>query len=345
MSNYLFHVSQLLLPQPDFDRAVKLLEIKLAMKNMNSVDSLGSNRLTINVMKNGRSPSIGNLSPVASPVVVPSATISRFSGVATAPGGGGGSQDGGSNFVLSLAAAVAGAMLNKIEESEDGSEEVEAAPEENLDDGRVRTPPIMRRLNARLTSGSYSSLPVKPALTRSGSVSSSMSKDANPLAGGASSSGGYSAAFYKEVEEQLADTLFKRAQAKLMIETSAVNVEAALSDAIKASAYMSEDDDYQMIIATCYIRLNRFEDALRVLQHILDRSPNNFKALYNYSFCQRASGQQKNAIEGLTKACQILKFLFQFMVMLFLCADHLVFSVADAVHDIGRAVNSNPPRL
>jgi tetratricopeptide (TPR) repeat protein len=280
----------------------------LATKNVSSADSSGSSRLTI-IVKNSRSPSIGNLSPIANPVVVPSATISRFSGVVT---GGSGSQDGTSNVVLSLAAAVAGAALNKIEESEDGPEE---EPEEeeteevsgDQDDGRVRTPPILHRLNARLTSGSYLSVSAKPVLTRSGSVSSNMSKDANLLAGGASASGGYSAAFYKEVEEQLADTLFKRAQAKLMIETSAVNIEAALSDAIKSSAYQAEDDDYQMVIATCYIRLNRFEDALRVLQHVLDRSPNNFKALYNYSFCQRASGQQKSAIEGLTKVDNIFQ--------------------------------------
>ncbi len=56
-----------------------------------------------------------------------------------------------------------------------------------------------------------------------------------------------------------------------------------------------------MVIATCYIRLNRYADAQRVLQHVLDRTPSNHKALYNYSFCQRANGQQKDAIEGLTK--------------------------------------------
>jgi len=70
---------------------------------------------------------------------------------------------------------------------------------------------------------------------------------------------------------------------------------------MQSSAYQPEDDDYQMVIATCYIRLNRHADALRVLSHILDRSPDNHKALYNYAFCERASGRPKDAIEGLTK--------------------------------------------
>ena len=65
-----------------------------------------------------------------------------------------------------------------------------------------------------------------------------------------------------------------------------------------------------MVIATCYIRLTRYSDALRILQHILDRTPNNHKALYNYAFCQRATGQQRDAIEGLTKVILLVDHLF-----------------------------------
>jgi tetratricopeptide (TPR) repeat protein len=69
----------------------------------------------------------------------------------------------------------------------------------------------------------------------------------------------------------------------------------------QAITLFNEDDDYFMAAATCYMRLNKYDEALRMLQTVIDRSPNNFKALYHYAFCQRASGSQKNAIEGLTK--------------------------------------------
>ena len=106
----------------------------------------------------------------------------------------------------------------------------------------------------------------------------------------------------KELEEQLADALYKRAQAKLLVEADTINIEAALSDALKAISYLrNEDDDYQLVVATCYIRLKRYTDAVNVLEDILKRAPNNSKALYNLSFCRRAAGDQKDAIEGLTK--------------------------------------------
>lgn len=56
-----------------------------------------------------------------------------------------------------------------------------------------------------------------------------------------------------------------------------------------------------MVAATCYIRLNQYSEALKVLQHILERDPEHSQALYHYAFCQRASGLQRDAIEGLTK--------------------------------------------
>lgn len=41
------------------------------------------------------------------------------------------------------------------------------------------------------------------------------------------------AAFYREIEEQLADALFKRTQAKLMADPDQANVESALADGLK----------------------------------------------------------------------------------------------------------------
>ncbi len=77
--------------------------------------------------------------------------------------------------------------------------------------------------------------------------------------------------------------------------------------ASQALTLFSEDDDYFMTVATCYMRLNRYDEALRMLQQVLDRSPKNYKALYQHAFCQRASGSQKDAIEGLTKVLKKMK--------------------------------------
>lgn len=106
---------------------------------------------------------------------------------------------------------------------------------------------------------------------------------------------------YREIEEQLADALYKRCQAKLMADPDQANIESALADGLKALTLYSEDDDYFMAVSTCYMRLNRYDEAMKMLQSVLDRSPKNYKALYHHAFCQRASGEQKNAIEGLTK--------------------------------------------
>jgi tetratricopeptide (TPR) repeat protein len=110
-----------------------------------------------------------------------------------------------------------------------------------------------------------------------------------------------SSAMRKELEEQLGDTLYKRAQAKLMIEADPVNIEAALTDVMKAISHFSDDDDFYLVAATCYIRLQRYSDAVQVLEGVLERSPNNYKALYNLAFCRRAEGSQKQAVEDLTK--------------------------------------------
>jgi tetratricopeptide (TPR) repeat protein len=122
----------------------------------------------------------------------------------------------------------------------------------------------------------------------------------------ASSRGGHESAVLssfcrKELEQQLGDTLYKRAQAKLMIEADSLNIEAALSDVMKAIGHYSDDDDFHLVAATCHIRLQRYSNAMQILESVLERSPTNYKALYNLAFCRRAEGSQKDAIEGLTK--------------------------------------------
>jgi tetratricopeptide (TPR) repeat protein len=61
------------------------------------------------------------------------------------------------------------------------------------------------------------------------------------------------------------------------------------------------ETDYQLVTAVCYIRLGRFNEAGTLLESVLRREPENERALYHLSFCRRAQGRQKDAIEYLTK--------------------------------------------
>lgn len=223
----------------DFDRAVKLLESKLATRYLGS-ESLSSARV---VSKLGRTPSFSlgaTVPPLGSASrSAVSGSLSEsvaLSGVAAA--------EGSLPALLNAVGAVnnsLGLALRKIEEGDDGSNEEDRLEEQdegvkdagNEQPRRAAGPPLLARLSSKSQLAISTSPMTRPgALARSGSVSSSVSKD---LVFGAGAGAGYSAAYYREVEEQLADTLYKRAQAKLMVEVSAANVEAALSDAIKVS--------------------------------------------------------------------------------------------------------------
>ena len=61
------------------------------------------------------------------------------------------------------------------------------------------------------------------------------------------------------------------------------------------------DLEYRIVVATCYMRLNRFKEAYVHLQYILQNDPKNKVALYYMSYCQNAQGNKKTAIEELTK--------------------------------------------
>jgi tetratricopeptide (TPR) repeat protein len=110
----------------------------------------------------------------------------------------------------------------------------------------------------------------------------------------------------KELEKELADAYYRRSQCYVMlmnIDESGDDslVHKALEDAKMATSYDPSDDDFQISVATCYIRLQRFEDAMVSFQTVLARSPRNEKALFQNAFCQRAVGRQKDAVGGLTK--------------------------------------------
>ncbi len=111
----------------------------------------------------------------------------------------------------------------------------------------------------------------------------------------------------REIEKQLADAYYRRSQCYVLLMNleegadSSEHVFKALEDAKSATFYDPTDDDFQISVATCYIRLQRFEDAMSSFATVLKRSPKNEKALFQNAFCQRAIGKQKDAVGGLTK--------------------------------------------
>ena len=158
-----------------------------------------------------------------------------------------------------------------------------------------------------------------------------------------------------EAIKLMADALFRRGQAKLLIASDDVVIQAALEDAQAAVYNVPEDDDYQLLVAVCFIRLQRLDAATKVLQAVLARSPHNEKALYQFAFCQRTRGKQKDAIEGLTKIISYNAFgdaaaraalavplerVFETRGTLF----HEIQAHTFALADLGRAVAMDPER-
>lgn len=104
-----------------------------------------------------------------------------------------------------------------------------------------------------------------------------------------------------ENEELLAELLFKRAQAKLILNTNENLKNEALQDVIKATQYVPDDDEYQVVVAICYIQQEKYQEASEILKKVLYRKPTHEKALFHLAFCNRTFGNKKDAIEGLTK--------------------------------------------
>ena len=70
---------------------------------------------------------------------------------------------------------------------------------------------------------------------------------------------------------------------------------------VQASEYVPDDLEYRLLVATCHLRLEDFNSAMKILQCVLDVAPNNEKALFHYAFCLRALKREKEAIECLTQ--------------------------------------------
>ena len=110
----------------------------------------------------------------------------------------------------------------------------------------------------------------------------------------------------------------------------------------QAANRFQEDDEYQLVAATCHMRRHEFAEASEYLARVLARRnmppgataatrglggfngsgaasgyssmPKQPKAVYERavylnSFCQRAVGNQKDAIAGLTKVLLIAGFI------------------------------------
>ena len=111
----------------------------------------------------------------------------------------------------------------------------------------------------------------------------------------------------RELERQLGDTHFRRSQCRIMLAGMGQSnndislIYQALEDAKSATNFVPSDDDFHLAVATCNIKLKNFHDAMESFRIVLARNPRNQKALYQFSFCQRAVGQNRDAIEGLTK--------------------------------------------
>jgi len=179
------------------------------------------------------------------------------------------------------------------------------------DEGNIIDPSMLNQMHRK---GSFDMSTAAAAAAAANASTSPKGRRANSISssnGGGSFSGAevpgvpkgatVPGSYYQDLEEQLADAFYKRAQAKLMADPDEANVRSALNDALKALAFYDADDDYKMVAASCMMRLNRYPEAQKLLEELLVRTPENYKAQYYLSFCQRAIGSQRDAIEGLTK--------------------------------------------
>lgn len=217
------------------------------------------------------------------------------------------------------AAIVQGGKIKRVGSVVEGKRRRQSSgDEEDIDDDGFWNE--LDEMNGQMKSESEPTIQDSPTRGRSSQGNRPQSRS------GIASGQVLSATQRREVEEQLAETLYRRAQAKMMLPIHEDSViESALMDAWRVSLkpyilceifffhniinitncqaikFIDDDDDFHLLAATCLIRLHRYEEAVKILEYVLQRSPHNMKAVYNLSFCRRAEGYQKDAIQGLTK--------------------------------------------
>ena len=105
-----------------------------------------------------------------------------------------------------------------------------------------------------------------------------------------------------ELEDIVAETHCRRAQALLTLEYKAQeDLMVAKNDAELAVKLIPDNEEFKLVLATCYIRLEELQEAHQIIEMVLKLNPNNEKALFHEAFCFRLDGKYKEAIENLTK--------------------------------------------
>lgn len=129
--------------------------------------------------------------------------------------------------------------------------------------------------------------------------------------------------YKSEYEKHLADAYYKRAQAKLLLNDDTAMLESALNDSRSAFKLTPWDDDFRLLVGICYIKLEDYEKAIGVLHETITKIINPplmslskhskhdsshltpvgtmIKALYHSAYCNRHLGNNKEAIEDLTR--------------------------------------------
>jgi tetratricopeptide (TPR) repeat protein len=222
---------------------------------------------------------VGNQSPSASPETVPNQhtggpEVTQTPGAGTDNSGAPGSNDlAGSHCINNLGQTQSAAVNAIISELED-----------QLAEALYRRAQTKLMIDCFLTAGTAShhnlgnsSIPAE-GFRRAAATGAGISTGLPAGGGGGSGSG----------------VITRRPAEQAMLE-------AALQDALRAAAYIPSDDEFQLLISSCYIRLSRFQEARQQLAFILARNPTNQRAQFHLSFVQQESGLKKDAIETLTK--------------------------------------------
>ena len=74
---------------------------------------------------------------------------------------------------------------------------------------------------------------------------------------------------------------------------------------MKATSLIPDDYEYQLLVATCYIRLGNYDQAMSLCEDILNSSPYNEKAKYLHAFCLLSRGDSSAALVELTNIIEV----------------------------------------
>mmetsp|Transcript_7616 Transcript_7616/g.12820 ORF Transcript_7616/g.12820 Transcript_7616/m.12820 type:complete len:654 (+) Transcript_7616:383-2344(+) len=79
------------------------------------------------------------------------------------------------------------------------------------------------------------------------------------------------------------------------------NIAVALQNAEKALSICPDNISFKMIVMTCFLRLEKYDEAFSLLEAVLKQNPVHKKALYYKAFVYRAVNDPLNAVDCLTR--------------------------------------------